>query len=115
MLPSRPLLVLAMLGLTVACSLAQAKKEALDHPDYAKVKALLSAKCYSCHGALKQKGKLRLDTRNLMLKGEVIYLHQLVGCRQTSPKGGRAPMGIQQPLDGKRSSTQIYDVYATTA
>jgi len=40
--------------------------------DYTKVKALLAAKCYSCHGALKQKAKLRLDTRNLMLKGEII-------------------------------------------
>ena len=40
--------------------------------DYTKVKALLAAKCYSCHGALKQKAKLRLDTRDLMLKGEVI-------------------------------------------
>ena len=36
------------------------------------VKPILSTKCYSCHGALKQKGKLRLDTRGLMLKGEVI-------------------------------------------
>ena len=72
MLPSRPLPVLAILGMTVACSLAQAEKRTLDHPDYAKVKSLLAAKCYSCHGVLKQKGKLRLDTRNLMLKGEVI-------------------------------------------
>ena len=56
----------------MACSLAQAEKRTLDHPDYAKVKSLLAAKCYSCHGVLKQKGKLRLETRNLMLKGEVI-------------------------------------------
>ena len=72
MLPSSPFLVLAVLGLTVACPLAQAEKGALDHPDYAKVKSLLAAKCYSCHGVLKQKAKLRLDTRDLMLKGEVI-------------------------------------------
>ena len=72
MLPSRPLPFLAILGMTVACSLAQAEQRALDHPDYAKVKSLLAAKCYSCHGVLKQKGKLRLDTRNLMLKEEVI-------------------------------------------
>ena len=40
--------------------------------NYTKVKVLLAAKCYSCHGALKQKAKLRLDTRDLMLKGKVI-------------------------------------------
>ncbi len=42
------------------------------HEDYGQVKTLLTAKCYPCHGALKQKAKLRLDTRDLMLKGEVI-------------------------------------------
>ena len=36
------------------------------------IKPILSTKCYSCHGALKQKAKLRLETRTLMLKGEVI-------------------------------------------
>jgi hypothetical protein len=36
------------------------------------VKPILSSKCYACHGALKQKAKLRLETRALMLKGEVI-------------------------------------------
>ena len=36
------------------------------------IKPILSTKCYSCHGALKQKGKLRLETRDLMLKGEAI-------------------------------------------
>ncbi len=33
------------------------------------VKPLLKARCYSCHGALKQKSGLRLDTLELMLKG----------------------------------------------
>ena len=38
--------------------------------DYVKhVKPLLHERCYSCHGALKQKAKLRLDTVELMLKG----------------------------------------------
>jgi hypothetical protein len=72
MLPSRPILFSAILGITAACSLAQGEKEALRHADYGQVKALLAAKCYPCHGALKQKAKLRLDTRDLMLKGEVI-------------------------------------------
>ena len=47
--------------------------------DYLKqIKPILSAKCYSCHGALKQDGELRLETRSLMLQGgdsgEVIVL-----------------------------------------
>lgn len=33
------------------------------------VKPLLAAKCYSCHGVLKQEGGLRLETRALMLHG----------------------------------------------
>ena len=38
--------------------------------DYVKqVKPLLATKCYSCHGALKQEGGLRLETKTLMLAG----------------------------------------------
>ena len=61
MMPSRPILYSAVLGMTAACSLAQAEKGALDHADYIKVKSLLAAKCYSCHGALKQKAGLPRD------------------------------------------------------
>src|SRR6187399_1323312 len=39
-------------------------------PDYAKdIKPLLKARCYACHGALKQKADLRLDTAAAMRKG----------------------------------------------
>ena len=38
--------------------------------DYAKsIKPLLHERCYSCHAAIKQKSKLRLDTVELILKG----------------------------------------------
>lgn len=38
--------------------------------DYVKsVKPLLKERCYACHGALKQKARLRLDTVELMLQG----------------------------------------------
>ena len=38
--------------------------------DYAsRIKPLLAAKCYACHGALKQRSGLRLETRTLMLRG----------------------------------------------
>jgi uncharacterized membrane protein len=33
------------------------------------VKPLLEARCYSCHGPNKKKGKLRLDTEEFILKG----------------------------------------------
>lgn len=39
-------------------------------PDYLKqIKPLLQSRCYVCHGALKQKAQLRLDTIPLMLQG----------------------------------------------
>src|SRR3954462_10460519 len=41
-----------------------------DEVDYAKqIKPVLQARCYACHGALKQKGGLRLDTAALAIKG----------------------------------------------
>ncbi|WP_317236240.1 c-type cytochrome domain-containing protein [Niabella hibiscisoli] len=33
------------------------------------IKPILSAKCYSCHSSTKQKGKLRLDEPDYILKG----------------------------------------------
>lgn len=36
------------------------------------VKPVLQARCYACHGALKQKGGLRLDTVTRMREGDVI-------------------------------------------
>lgn len=39
-------------------------------PDYLRdIKPLLRAKCYACHGAIRQKGGLRLDAGQLVLKG----------------------------------------------
>src|SRR5882672_10003508 len=41
-----------------------------DGADYlANIKPLLRDRCYSCHGSLKQKSDLRLDTVEAMLKG----------------------------------------------
>src|SRR5262249_15132765 len=43
---------------------------AADPVDYARdVKPIFKERCYACHGALKQKGKLRLDTVALMTTG----------------------------------------------
>src|SRR5262245_12290929 len=38
--------------------------------DYAReIKPVLKARCYACHGALKQKGGLRVDTVHSLLSG----------------------------------------------
>jgi uncharacterized membrane protein/mono/diheme cytochrome c family protein len=42
-------------------------QEALAYKDL--VQPILQSKCYSCHGATKQKGKLRLDSEELIMKG----------------------------------------------
>ena len=50
-------------------ALAGAAKAA-EPVDYGRqVKPILKARCYACHGALKQKGHLRLDTGDLIRKG----------------------------------------------
>jgi hypothetical protein len=58
---------LATLALIAALA---APSPAADPVDYARdIKPLLKERCFACHGALKQKGKLRLDTAALMAKG----------------------------------------------
>jgi len=58
------LIGLAYLSLLLSTLIARAE------PDYTKdIKPLLKARCYACHGALKQKSGLRLDTVALMHKG----------------------------------------------
>ncbi len=52
------------------CIAIGAPLAAAEKIDYLKqVKPILSEKCYSCHGALKQEAELRLETRPLMLTG----------------------------------------------
>src|SRR5689334_16849324 len=61
------LIWLATMSLAVAASPAASWAAEVD---YAKeVKPLLRERCYSCHGALKQKKALRLDTVASMLRG----------------------------------------------
>ena len=58
-----PLLPIAALLLTTTVA-------AVENVDYARdVKPILKARCYACHGALKQKARLRLDTGVLLRKG----------------------------------------------
>ncbi len=56
--------------LLAGCLVTGRPVAAAEGVDYLKqVKPLLEARCYSCHGTLKQKGKLRLDTASLAIKG----------------------------------------------
>ncbi|MEZ6141550.1 MAG: c-type cytochrome domain-containing protein [Zavarzinella sp.] len=48
--------------------------------DYLKQVKPLLTRCYACHGALKQNGKLRLDTADLAIKG---YLRPSGGAWKT--------------------------------
>lgn len=52
-----------MLSMAMSCA-------AQDAVDYARqIKPVLQARCYACHGALKQEAALRLDTAALAIKG----------------------------------------------
>ena len=53
--------------LCVLCSQARAARAEVDYVK--SIKPLFHERCYSCHGAVKQKSNLRLDTVGLMLKG----------------------------------------------
>ncbi|HRX56635.1 MAG TPA: DUF1549 domain-containing protein, partial [Verrucomicrobiales bacterium] len=56
-----------------------AKVSAEDAKTYLdEVKPLLRERCYACHGALKQKGRLRLDTAQRILAAEVIANGELL-------------------------------------
>jgi len=66
LLANQCLFLLTMLLISYASTRAGAG----DAVDYARdIKPILKAKCYSCHGALKQEGNLRLDTVPLMKTG----------------------------------------------
>src|SRR4051812_35345991 len=61
------LIVPAIILLSCALSPSTCGAETVD---YARnIKPLLAARCYSCHGGLKQKSGLRVDTVELMKKG----------------------------------------------
>src|SRR5581483_91366 len=67
---SRGFIVHRLAATASAFLLLGAAVRADDSVDYAKqIKPVLQARCYACHGALKQKGGLRLDTAALAIKG----------------------------------------------
>lgn len=60
-------IALGMIAWTVCVGLSNSAEPAVDY--LTQIKPLLKARCYSCHGGLKQKGGLRLDTVELLLRG----------------------------------------------
>ena len=64
------LVVVLVTGLASAGEPPPVEPPAPEPVDYVQdIKPLLSRRCYSCHGALKQKNELRLDTAALAIKG----------------------------------------------
>ena len=54
----------------IICLAVAYRLPAAEPVDYVRdIKPILRDRCYACHGALKQKGKLRLDTRSLAVTG----------------------------------------------
>src|SRR5205085_12403883 len=59
-----------LLLLTAGLLFAPGPLRAADRVDYRRdVRPILAEKCYACHGAWKQKGKLRVQTVALLRKG----------------------------------------------
>jgi len=62
--------VISCIAFIALIQLAHASCIAADAVDYLRdIKPVLKARCYGCHGALKQKSGLRLDTGALIRKG----------------------------------------------
>ena len=60
----------AIVSAFAASLLIHPKATANDGVDYlTQIKPILSEKCYSCHGAIRQESGLRLETRELLLQG----------------------------------------------
>ena len=59
--------VLTLVGLLLATTVAQAAEPAVEY--VRDIKPILRERCLACHGALKQKGGLRLDTAASMRTG----------------------------------------------
>ena len=64
-----PLRTLSLLGLSLTAALAADLKPADVEFFESKIRPVLVAECYECHDAKKQKGDLRLDYRDGLLKG----------------------------------------------
>src|SRR5258705_13209859 len=67
-LPGLLVSLMTVVALAAATEADEAKTAAA--VDFAKdIQPILKSACYQCHGPAKQKGKLRLDAKNLALNG----------------------------------------------
>src|SRR6185437_12583957 len=62
-----PVLLSGIFPVLCLCAVTSADESTIDY--MRAVKPILAARCFSCHGGLKQKSGLRLDTVELMKKG----------------------------------------------
>ncbi len=96
-------------SLAAAALLAACRADAAP-VDYAReVKPLLRERCYACHGALKQKGKLRLDTVALMTTGGRSGPAVKAGAPADSPLVARVcdpDDAARMPPEGKRHTPE---------
>lgn len=91
-LPASAGLLLATLGLFAPAAGAVELKDALLYKDV--IAPVLGAKCVSCHGPEKQKGKLRMDSIEALLKGG-----DDASIKPGDAKGSLALERIHLPLD----------------
>ena len=69
-MPMRPVSIRSLIFVCGLMLIVCHSSMAQDTVDYGRqIKPVLQARCYSCHGALKQEGGLRLDTVALATKG----------------------------------------------
>lgn len=74
-----------VLGIFIALGFPLAELQAAGGEDYLKsIKPVLKERCYACHGALKQKKNLRLDTAQQIIDAGIIESGELLK-RLTSP------------------------------
>ena len=59
----------ALLTLAMFCAAVAAEAEAVDVDYTSQIKSIFKKRCYACHGSLKQKAGLRLDTGRSIRKG----------------------------------------------
>lgn len=71
-----PYLILTLLSVIGFCLSDSQSAEAKDYLD--KVKPVLKERCYACHGALKQKKDLRLDTAQQIIDAGIIKSGELL-------------------------------------
>jgi hypothetical protein len=69
-LPTKSKMLTSALVIVAACGVPRVSQSADRNVDYStQIKPVLHERCFVCHGALKQRAGLRLDTVELMLKG----------------------------------------------